>query len=64
MSLVDLMWSRRELVSEVATHNVGVIIRRKRGGDWDAPENQYRNAITEALTTTPCENETKTHTTR
>jgi hypothetical protein len=43
------MWAERELVSEVNSHNCAVIIRRAKGGDWDAPENQYRNAVAEVL---------------
>lgn len=49
MSLPDLMWSRRDLVAEINAHNCAVIARRAKGGDWEAPENQYRNAVSEAL---------------
>lgn len=49
MSLPDLMWSGRDLVAEVNAHNCAVIARRAKGGDWEAPENQYRNAVSEVL---------------
>jgi hypothetical protein len=35
------------LVEEIRAHNLAVTRRRRLGGDYDAPENQYRNAITE-----------------
>lgn len=37
-----------DLFAQVAAHNLSVILRRKAGGSWDAPENQYRNAWREA----------------
>ncbi len=49
MLLPDLIWEARDLVAEVNAHNCAVIARRAKGGDWDAPENQYRNAVTEVL---------------
>jgi hypothetical protein len=33
-----------DLFQEANRHNQAVTIRRMRGGDWSAPENQYRNA--------------------
>lgn len=36
--------ANRTLFEEVRLHNFAVIVRRRLGGDWDAPENQYRNA--------------------
>lgn len=47
MTLPDLVWHHRALVAEVAAHNLAVIVRRRRGADWSAPENQYRNALAE-----------------
>lgn len=32
------------LFAEVQAHNLAVMIRRRLGGSWDAPDNQYRNA--------------------
>jgi hypothetical protein len=49
MALADLMFANRALVEEVSAHNCAVIVRRRLGGDWEAPKNQYRNAVTEAL---------------
>lgn len=48
MSVADLCWKHRGIVESVRVHNLGVMIRRMRGESWDAPENQYRNAIAEA----------------
>lgn len=49
MTLPELMFKHMALSDEVLRHNCAVMIRRRRGESWDAPENQYRNAITEAL---------------
>ena len=49
MALADLMWLHRELAEEVRVHNLGVIVRRRLGESWDAPQNRYRNAVTEVL---------------
>jgi len=45
---VAFAWAHRELFAEVARHNHEVTIRRRLSGDWDAPDNQYRNAWREA----------------
>lgn len=47
MDLAERVWVHRELVAEVRRHNCGVIIRRRAGADWTAPENQYRSALAE-----------------
>ena len=47
MGLPEMLWLHRELVEEVRLHNLAVMGRRRQGGDWSAPENQYRNAIAE-----------------
>lgn len=47
-SLPELLARHSALAAEVAEHNIQVIIRRQRGADWSAAENQYRNAISEA----------------
>jgi hypothetical protein len=47
MTRPDLVWHHRALVAEVAAHNLAVIVRRRRGADWSARENQYRNALAE-----------------
>lgn len=36
--------AHRALFDEVEAHNLEVMNRRRKGGCWDAPENQYRNA--------------------
>lgn len=46
-TLSDRFFEHQDLVREVSAHNCGVIIRRRRGEDWTAPGNQYRNAVTE-----------------
>lgn len=35
---------RHRVELEVRAHNNAIYQRRRAGGDWDAPENQYRNA--------------------
>lgn len=41
---VALAHEHAALFEEVRLHNFEVIRRRRLGGAWDAPENQYRNA--------------------
>jgi hypothetical protein len=48
---VQLVWNNRSLFEAVRLHNLAVIIRRTKGGDWDAPENQYRNFFAEVSRT-------------
>lgn len=44
---VAFAWKHRDHFEAVTLHNLEVTNRRRRGGDWSAPENQYRNAWTE-----------------
>jgi len=45
---VAFAWKHRDLFAEVRQHTFEVIKRRTLGGDPGAPENQYRNAWSEA----------------
>jgi len=45
---VSLFRANQRLFEEIRLHNLSVTVRRIRGGDWGAPENQYRNAFDEA----------------
>jgi hypothetical protein len=49
-SNVAIFTANRDLFEEVRLHNLAVIVRRIKGGDYSAAENQYRNAFAEAPT--------------
>lgn len=44
---VEFATRHRDLFDEVREHNLFVSMHRMRGGDWDSPDHQYRNAWAE-----------------
>jgi hypothetical protein len=54
LTLPELVWDHRALAEEIIAHNCAVIVRRRAGGDWSAPENQYRNTLTELAELVRC----------
>lgn len=43
----EAVYANRALVAEVHAHNCAVTARRRRGEDWTASHNQYRDALSE-----------------
>lgn len=41
---VAIFTANAEHFAEVRAHNHQVFLRRRKGDDWSAPENQYRSA--------------------